>query len=98
MNYFLHRIKQIDWVLFFSAFALSVIGLIFIYNSSFEQSSNFNKQVVFLIVGIILMFLASFFDWRSFRENPYLILAFYFFCLFALGGLFFFAPEISWIP
>ena len=36
----------------------------------------------------------SFFDWRALRDNPYLILILYFFCLAALAGLFFFAPEI----
>lgn len=36
----------------------------------------------------------SFLDWRSLREDPYLILILYFLCLAALVGLFFFAPEI----
>lgn len=39
------------------------------------------------------MFFLSFFDWRIFRENSYLMLALYCFCLITLIGLFFFAPE-----
>lgn len=40
------------------------------------------------------MILMSFFDWRIFRENSYVILIFYFVCLLALAGLFFFAPVV----
>lgn len=38
------------------------------------------------------MFIFSFFDWRVFRSNPYLILFFYFLSILSLLGLFFFAP------
>jgi len=41
------------------------------------------------------MLFFSFFDWRIFKENPYLILFLYFFCLISLAGLFFLAPEIK---
>jgi len=40
------------------------------------------------------MFMVSFFDYRILKNNPYLILIFYFLCLIALLGLFFFAPGI----
>jgi len=41
-----------------------------------------------------LMFILSFFDWRAFRDNPYLISILYFISCLSLLGLFFFAPEI----
>jgi len=40
------------------------------------------------------MFFLSFFDWRIFQGNSYLILILYLICLAGLVGLFFFAPEI----
>lgn len=40
------------------------------------------------------MFFFSFFDWKTFRENSYLILTLYSICLVALVGIFFFAPLI----
>ncbi|HJN62270.1 MAG TPA: FtsW/RodA/SpoVE family cell cycle protein [Candidatus Parcubacteria bacterium] len=38
--------------------------------------------------------MVSFFDYRILRNDPYLILLFYFFSLLFLAGLFYFAPEI----
>jgi len=40
------------------------------------------------------MIFLSFFDWRIFRVNPYLILTLYFLSILALAGLFFLAPSI----
>ena len=72
------------------------IGLLSIYSSSLGRGDflNFKKQIVFFGLGIFLMFFFCFFDWRIFRENTYLILILYLFCLLSLIGLFFFAPEI----
>jgi len=91
-----HYFKKLDWVLIISTILLVGIGLLSIYSSSIgkEDFSNFNKQIIFFAVGIILVFLFSFFDWRFFRENTYVILIIYLLCLVSLGGLFFFAPEI----
>ena len=90
------HIKNLDWVLITAACSLSIIGIISIYSSSLlkEDFSNLNKQIVFLAVGIALMFLFSFLDYRILKNNPYLILLLYGFCCLGLVGLFFFAPEI----
>ncbi|MDP2967127.1 MAG: FtsW/RodA/SpoVE family cell cycle protein, partial [bacterium] len=92
----LRHLKQLDWILIISAFLLVGIGLLSIYSSSLgrEDFFNFKKQIVFFGIGIFLMLLFCFFDWRIFRENTYLILILYLFCLLSLVGLFFFAPEI----
>ncbi len=91
-----HRLKNLDWVLIISSFLLVGFGLLSIYSSSIGRNdfSNFKKQIVFFVIGILLMFFFSFFDWRIFRENSSLILILYFLCLLALVGLFFFAPSI----
>ena len=87
----LQHIKKFDWILIITSILLVGFGLVSIYNIS---STYFLKQIIFLGVGIILMLVLSFFDWRGFRENPYFILVLYFICLLFLLGLFLFVPEI----
>ena len=55
---------------------------------------NFKKQIFFFGLGVVLMLLISFFDYRTLKNNSYLILILYFLALLFLIGLFFFAPEI----
>ena len=88
--------KKLDWILIISSLLLVGFGLLSIYSSSLGRGdfSNFKKQLIFFGIGILIMFLFSFFDWRYLREDPYLILIIYFISLLSLAGLFFFAPEI----
>ncbi len=92
----LRHLKNLDWILIAAAVFLVGIGLLSLYSSSLSRGdfSNFQKQIIFFGVGFLSMFFLSFLDWRALRDNPYLILIFYFLCLAALAGLFFFAPEI----
>lgn len=92
----LSYLKKLDWILIISIFSLIAFGLLSIYNSSIgrEDFTNFWKQIVFVVLGFALMLVFSFFDWRIFRANSYLILTLYFLTILALAGLFFFAPEI----
>ncbi|MBI2038568.1 MAG: rod shape-determining protein RodA [Candidatus Nealsonbacteria bacterium] len=92
----LAHFKKLDWLLIASSIFLTGFGLLSIYSSSLGRGDfgNFKKQIIFLGIGIFIMFLFSFFDWRYFREDPYLILILYFISLLSLAGLFFFAPEI----
>lgn len=80
----------------FCAVAITVFGLFAIYSYGIAQHdfSDFQKQLIFFAVGLLAMVLASFFDYRILRNNSYLILALYFFCLALLLGLHFFAPSI----
>jgi len=96
MRELLLHFKKLDWLLIVVAVLLVGIGLLFIYSSSLGRGDflSFKKQIVFFGLGIFLMFFFCFFDWRIFRENTYLILILYLFCLLSLIGLFFFAPEI----
>lgn len=91
--------QNLDWILIVSALLLVSIGLLSIYSSSLSGGDffNFKKQIVFFVVGLSLMLFFSFFDWRVFREDPYLILFLYFLCCLSLAGLFWFAPEIRGI-
>ena len=88
--------KKLDWNLIIIVFLLIGIGLVSIYSSSFGRDYflNFKKQIIFASIGFLLMLLISFFDWRVFQTDPYLILILYFLCILLLLGIFFFAPEI----
>ncbi|MBC7073924.1 FtsW/RodA/SpoVE family cell cycle protein [Candidatus Parcubacteria bacterium] len=90
----LSHFKKLDWLLIFVVFLLSVLGLIEILSASRGNFLNFKKQVFFVIFGFFLMFLVSFFDWRTLRETKTLIFFFYFLSLFLLLGLFLFAPKV----
>lgn len=92
----LRYFKKLDLVLVITSLLLIIIGLVSIYSISVGRDNflNFKKQIAFIIIGFILMILLSFYDWKSFKENPYLILFIYLFCILLLLGLFFFAPEI----
>ncbi|TSC75978.1 MAG: hypothetical protein G01um101430_148 [Parcubacteria group bacterium Gr01-1014_30] len=96
MNAFLLHLKRLDWTLITSALLLFGIGLLSIYSSSLGRGdfSNFQKQLIFGALGLVLMFGLSFFNWRAFRDDPYFILTLYFIGILALLGLFFFAPEV----
>lgn len=99
MKKVLVHLKKLDWILIVTAVLLVGFGLFSIYSSSLGRGDflNLKKQIIFFAASIFLMFLFSFFDWRTFRENPYLILILYFLCLLGLLGLFLFAPEIRGI-
>jgi len=94
MNFLTTHLKKLDWILIGSTILLVSIGLVSIYSSSRGDFLNFKKQLVFSFVGLFLMILISFLDWRALRENPYLILTLYSLCCLSLAGLFFFAPQI----
>ena len=105
MRSLLLHLKKLDWILITSVLFLMGFGLLSLYSSSLGYSStgealgkgdffNFQKQLFFAGLGILLIFLLSFFNYKILRNDPYLILIIYFFCILALIGLFFFAPEI----
>jgi len=94
---FLSHIKRMDWTLIIVSSLLVIIGMVSIFSSSSDDFSNLYKQGGFFILGLLCMFLVSFVDNRTIRENPSIILTLYFLCILALIGVFFFAPEIRGI-
>ena len=96
MSFLLRHIKKMDWIMITSAFLLAVAGLVFLYGYSVNRGdfSNFHKQIFFLVLGVFLLFLFSFIDWRVFKQDSYLILVIYLICLISLVLLLFLAPEI----
>ncbi len=85
----LNHLRNLDWIIVGMASLLAIIGL-----ASIHGSILFNRQVVFLGLGILLMVVVSFFDWRVLKEDSYLVLLLYSTGILLLLGLFVFAPAI----
>ena len=96
MRAILIHFRNIDWVIAGTAILLSIFGLVSLYSSSIglENFGNFQKQIIFLFGGILLMLGISFFDWRLLRNDPYFLFILWIIGILALSGLFVFAPEI----
>jgi rod shape determining protein RodA len=96
MTGFLAHLRNTDWIIAGTAILLSIFGLVSLYSSSIglEDSGNFQKQTLFLAIGIVLMLGISYFDWRLLRNDPYFLFILWITGVLALAGLFFLAPEI----
>ena len=96
MSVLTSQLKKLDWGIIIPAVLLVCFGLVAIYSTCLAKDnfSNLEKQIIFFIVGFLLMVIISFFDYRILRNNPSLILILYGVCLALLLGLHFFAPEI----
>ncbi len=83
---FIQQLKQFDWIIIGVVFFLTILGLIIQYSLSLNQEvisfSNFNKQLIFAIIGLILMFSISFLNWNFILKNYAIFL--YFFILILL--------------
>ncbi|MGA2417844.1 MAG: rod shape-determining protein RodA [Candidatus Staskawiczbacteria bacterium] len=90
------QLKKLDWGIIVPAVLLVCFGLTAIYSTCVAKNdfSNFEKQIIFFVVGFLVMIAISFFDYRILRNNSYLILILYGICLLLLAGLHFFAPVI----
>lgn len=99
MEFITDHIKRFDKLLLLSSFGLVFIGLLSIYSSSISRGdfSNFEKQIAFFAVGVTLMLIFSFLDWRIIRNDSYLLLLLFGIGVIALLGLLLFAPEIRGI-
>lgn len=96
MNIFLNQLKKLDWGLIIPAIILVLFGLAGIWSSCVAKGNfgNFEKQIMFFVVGFVIMLFVSLFDYKILKNNSYLILILYGACLLMLAGLYIFAPEI----
>lgn len=69
----MNKILKLDWILLISVFLLLAIGLLSLYSLSLEGNeagvSNFEKQIIFVVLGLVLMFFFSFYDYRTFNSH-----------------------------
>jgi rod shape determining protein RodA len=91
MNKIIVYLKNFDWILLGVVILLICFGLVELYSIALSQqmtsSVNFKKQIFFVILGLIVMFILAFFDyynWYSFSYYFYLAGS-----LLLLGVLFF---------
>lgn len=87
--------KNFDWILFTSVILLVCFGLAEIYSVALGRSQldllNFKKQIIFILVGVALLFLLAGFDYYNLRSySKY----FYVFGLIALIGVLLFGQTI----
>lgn len=96
MNELFLHFKKLDWWLFLSTFFLVLFGLVSIYSSSLSRGNflNFQKQLFFLLIGIFLMLILSFFDWRAIKEESFIIISLYLLLILSLLGLYFWGAAI----
>lgn len=89
-------LKKLDWPLLFSAILLSSIGLVVLYGFGLYSKNfdSFQKQLVFLIVGIILAIFLALLDFRALKESSLFVFVLYFVGILLLVGLFFFGSRI----
>lgn len=91
MRFTIKKAKELDLVLLFSAVLISGIGILSLFSIN---SSLAVRQIIFVLAGVILMFLISLIDWRIFKEKSYIILGLYFLSVLSLYGLLVFGPVI----
>src|SRR3989344_3473885 len=96
-NYF----RDVDVPLIATVVALSLFSLINIYGlSKVTDTSYFSKQLVYVLVGLFLMILFSFFNYRYLKNYSLPVIISYLFVIFLLG-LTFYSKSIrgvnSWI-
>jgi len=93
-NFFLY-FKGFDWIIFMVVLLLICFSLATIYSITLAREDfgllNFKKQVLFAIVGIILLFLAAFTDHRLIGASSYLL---YFATIILLLGVLIFSESI----
>lgn len=96
MNTFAIHFKRLDWPLLICTVLLMSIGLAALYSSSMGMGDflNFYKQLIFALLGLLVIFLVSSVDWRVLKNESYIIAILYILGCLAMAGLFFFAPEI----
>jgi len=69
MKYLPDTIKRYDWVMLLAVFFIVVFSLLTLYSAGMHgDSSSFIKQLVFVSIGISVMFLMSLIDYRIFRN------------------------------
>ncbi|MDP2638698.1 MAG: rod shape-determining protein RodA [Candidatus Azambacteria bacterium] len=83
-------LKKMDWILIGAIILLVVIGLLSIASASQARTgvfTNFKKQLFFVIVGLILLIVFSFVDYRFLRNYSSVVLILYIFSLILLSTL-----------
>ena len=98
----IEQFKKLDWSLIIVVLLLTAVGLLSNYSISKETASNiFTRQLIYVILGFLLMFALVFVDYRIFRDHNFILLGFYFLGILFLGTILVMGGEIrgasSWL-
>jgi len=89
------RLKNFDWILFFSALFLTFIGMAAIYSVALSQQDteffNFKKQLASLVFGLVFIFIIALSNFRLLKNYRRVI---YIVGLVLLVGVLFFGQTI----
>jgi rod shape determining protein RodA len=68
-------LRHVDLALIGSAVALGLIGVVMVYSASREEYGHYylTRQLVWVALGIVIMFVVMFIDYRRFRQVGYII-------------------------
>lgn len=88
-------LKNFDWLMFSSVILLSCFGLLALYSIALGQGEHnyyyFNRQVIFVALSLILLFVFSFIDWRFLKSLWFYA---YLFAIFLLSSVLIFGQNI----
>ena len=98
----LDQLRKLDWVLIVVVLLLVSVGLLSIFGIGREGDSKiFQRQLIYVVLGIFLMFVFILFDYRIFRDNSFFLLGLYFFGFLLLASVLLIGKEIrgvsSWL-
>ena len=92
---YLDILKSLDWILFGAVFLSISFGLAALYSIAISNEIpdfvNFKKQIIFALIGLILLFVISFFDYRFWQDFSYLL---YFGVAIILVAVLFFGTTV----
>lgn len=91
-------VKKLDWVLISAIVLLLIIGILSIASISQARTGGFiifKKQITFAIIGLTLLFLFCFIDYRFLRNYPVIVLMIYAVSIIFLIFLFIFGSRIK---
>lgn len=72
------HLSKFDWLLMGALFMLMLIGLLTLFSlKGVSPFSYFERQLVWVVIGILCLFFASFIDFRFFRTQSWVVLIFY---------------------
>lgn len=81
--------QKYDWLLAGAVFLLVAIGLLSLFSlSGVSQFPFFHRQLLWTVIGVLLMVVASFIDFRIFRTQSVLVFLFYTAAMLILASVF----------
>jgi len=79
-----HYVRSVDLILYATAVAISIFGILNIYGVAGAESIFVKKQILFVLIGVSAMVIISFFNYRYLKNYSFPVLIVYLAALFLL--------------